>query len=105
MLKLENELKEIFESYFDIKNVKDIFVVLKVTKQQAKAGTIKHFTVNRRFIGNSNTDYLYKKEIEKITIPADTKNGTVIKINGKGNQIENGEYGNLYVKIKIFGRK
>lgn len=103
MLDLDNELKEIFESYFNTKNVKDIFVTLKLTKQQAKVGTIKHFTVNRRFIDNTNKDYFYKNEIEKITIPKNTKNGTLFQLKQKGNQCQNGEKGNLYIKVYIFG--
>ena len=53
MLNLDNELKEIIESYFDTKNVKDIFITIKLTKRQAKARTIKQFQVNRRYINNN----------------------------------------------------
>lgn len=105
MLNLDNELKEIIESYFDTKNVKDIFITTKLTKRQAKVGTIKQFQVNRRYINNTNEDYYYKTETEKIDIPKNTKNGTIFELKQKGNQCENGEKGNLYIKIKIFGEK
>lgn len=105
MLNLDNELKDIFEFYFDTKNVKDIFSTIKLTKRQAKIGTIKYFAVNRRFINNTNKDYYYKSEIEKIDIPKNTKNGTIFELKQKGNQCNNGEKGNLYIKIKIFGEK
>lgn len=105
MLNLDNELKEIIESYFDTKNVKDIFITIKLTKRQAKAGTIKQFQVNRRYINNTNKDYFYKNVIEKIDIPKNTKNGVIFELKQKGNQCKNGEMGNLYVKVHIFGEK
>ena len=48
---------------FDTKNVKDIFITIKLTKRQAKAGAIKQFQVNRRYINNTNEDYYYKKKL------------------------------------------
>ena len=53
----------------------------------------------------SNEDYYYKTETEKIDIPKNTKNGTIFELKQKGNQCKNGEMGNLYVKVHIFGEK
>ena len=95
-----NNLENIFNEYF---NQKDIYVTLKVTKNQTKTNVSMPVKISRKIINKDNS-YVIKNEIEMVTIPKNTIHNTVIKLNGKGNQCSK-EKGDLYVKIKIFGKK
>lgn len=97
-----NNLENIFNEYF---NQKDIYITLKLTREQAKSGISMPVKISKKIINNDN-NYVIKKEFETVTIPRNTKNNTIIKIHKKGNQNNNNkENGDLYVKIKIFGQK
>ena len=94
-----SNLEDILDKYF---NQKDIYITLKLTREQAKSGISMPVEISREIISKGNSNVI-KKEIEMITIPKNTKHNTVIKLNGKGNQCSK-EKGDLYVKIKIFGK-
>lgn len=97
-----NNLEDIFNEYF---NQKDIYVTLKVTKNQTKTNVSMPVKISRKIINKDNS-YVIKNEIEMVTIPQNTNHNIVLKLNGKGNQYSyNKENGDLYVKIKIFGQK
>ena len=93
-------IENILNEYF---NQKDIFTIVKLTKGQAKSGMSMPIEISRKIISKGNSNVI-KKEIEMVTIPKNTKHNTIIKLNGKGNQYSK-ENGDLYVKIKIFGKK
>ena len=97
-----NNLEDIFNQYF---NQKDIYVTLKVTKNQTKTNVSMPVKISRKIINKDNS-YVIKNEIEMVTIPQNTNHNIVLKLNGKGNQYSySKENGDLYVKIKIFGQK
>ena len=97
-----SNLEEVFNEYF---SQKDIYVTLKVTKEQAKIGVSMPVEINRKII-NKDKSYSIEKDIETVKIPKNSKNNTVIKIKNKGNKFSyNMETGDLYVEIKIFGIK
>lgn len=97
-----NILEDIFDKYF---NSKHIYVTLKLTKEQAKSGYSVPIEISRKIINKDNS-YVIKKTIETINVPKNTKNNTLIKLKGKGNQYSiSKESGDLYVEIKIFGTK
>lgn len=97
-----SNLEEVFNEYF---NRKDIYVTLKVTKEQAKRGISVPVEINRKIISENNNSTV-TKIVEIINIPKNTKNSTILKLNGKGNQDNTSkEKGDLYVEIKIFGTK
>lgn len=97
-----SNLEEVFNEYF---SQKDIYVTLKVTKEQAKIGVSMPVEINRKII-NKDKSHTIEKDIETVKIPKNSKNNTVIKIKNKGNKFSyNMETGDLYVEIKIFGIK
>lgn len=97
-----SNLEEVFNEYF---SQKDIYVTLKVTKEQAKIGVSIPIEINRKIISENNNSTV-TKIVEIIDIPKNTKNSTILKLEGKGNQDNTSkENGNLYVEIKIFGTK
>lgn len=97
-----NNLEDIFNEYF---NHKDIYVNLKITKEQAKFGSSMPIKISRKIINKDNS-YVIKKTVETINVPKNVKDNTVIKLTGKGNQYSTcKENGDLYVEIKIFGTK
>lgn len=94
-----SSLEEVFNEYF---SQKDIYTTLKVTKEQAKIGVSIPVKINRKIISKNNNS-IVTKIVEIIDIPKNTKNGTLFRLKQKGNQCKNGEKGNLYVKVYIFG--
>ncbi len=94
-------LEDIFDEYF---NQKDIYVTMKITKQQAKSGMFMPVEIKRKVI-SEDKGYIVEKTVETINIPKNVKHNTFIKLNGKGNYYSNEENGNLYVEIKVFGIK
>lgn len=97
-----SNLEDILDTHF---NQKDIYITLNLTRGQAKSGISMPVEISRKIISKGNSNVI-KKEIEMVTIPRNTKHNTVINLNGKGNQCSNSkENGDLYVKIKIFGKK
>jgi DnaJ-class molecular chaperone len=100
----ESEVKEIIDNCFNGANYKkDIVKEIGITKYESKNGTIKEIVINRA--SANETDFKFNEELEKVTIPKNTKNGTIIKLLEKGNQYKTNEpKGNLYIKIHIFGK-
>lgn len=100
----ENEVKEIIDNHFKDKFYnKDIIKEVGITRYEAKNGAIKEIVVNRA--SADKIDFKFNEEIEKINIPKNAKNDTVIKVLEKGNQYRiNEPRGNLYIKIHIFGK-
>lgn len=97
-----SNLEEVFNEYF---SQKDVYITLKVTKEQAKIGASIPVEINRKIISKNNNSTV-TKIVETINIPNNTKNNTLIKLEGKGNQDSTSkENGDLYVEIKIFGTK
>lgn len=94
-----SNLEKVFNEYF---NQKDIYVTLKITKVQAKTGISMPIEITQRIIGKDEKS-TFKKISEIINIPKNTKNDTVFELKQKGNQCKNGEKGNLYIRISIFG--
>lgn len=86
--------KEIQEQYF---TSNDIYVTIKVTKNQAKNGCKKQVSISRK------NNEQYSQVQETLEIPKNTKNNTILNLKGKGNQSRNKAKGNLYVRIHIFG--
>lgn len=90
----------------NVKYSKDAKEEIKITKAEAKNGTVKDIVVHRASPNIEEPgDFLFNKEIEKVIIPRNTKENAIIELKGKGNQYTTDEIrGNLYVKIHIFGK-
>lgn len=102
----ENQVKQLVEYYFKDNNYsKDIVKKIGITKEQAKNGTVIDVVVNRASPKVNSKEFIFNEELEKVTIPRNSKENTIIELKEKGNKYTTDESrGNLYVKIHIFGK-
>lgn len=102
----ENEVKETISNCLGNEYKKDIVKEISITKIQAKNGTTKEFIINRSSSKNNIDEFEFNEETEKVIIPKNTKNNTIIELKEKGNQYTKDDTrGNLYIKVKIIGNK
>ncbi len=115
----KNDLDDIFKNFFnEVKIDKDKIVSLGISKNDAKAGTIKKIKYStadicdmcngvKREIAckkchDTGSNFTEKEMI--LNIPPKIKNNDYIVFREKGNQIKSEQRrGNLYVKIHIYG--
>lgn len=96
-----SNIENILNEYF---NKKDIFTIVKLTKGQAKSGISMPIEISRKVTNKYNSNVI-KNSLEIIEVPKNTKHNALIKLKEKGNQCsDNTGNGDLYVKIKIFGK-
>lgn len=74
----------------------DVHIPLKIPSDEAKAGIIKHITMSVTKNGRK------EKETLKLKVPPNSKDGSKLRIKGKGKPGKNGgEPGDLFVDLKI----
>jgi curved DNA-binding protein len=96
----EFDLNDILGSFFGgrggygrIKKGADVSIDIEIDFKDSVFGISKEINVNYR---NSS-----KKDLVKIAIPAGIDNGEMMRVRGKGEPIEDGKPGDLYIKIHV----
>ncbi len=96
----EFDLNDILGSFFGgrggygrIKKGADVSIDIEIDFKESIFGVSKEINVNYR---NSS-----KKDLVKISIPAGIDNGEMIRVRGKGEPIQDGKPGDLYIKIHV----
>ncbi len=97
---VEFDLNDILGSFFGgrggfgrVRKGADVSVDIEIDFKDSIFGVSKEININYR---NSS-----KKESVKVAIPSGIDNGEMIRVRGKGESIENGKPGDLYVKIHV----
>ena len=92
-------LNDIFDMFFrgQQNRTRDIEMTLTIDFDEAVKGTTKEISL--RVSDNKNGGR--KQEEVKIKIPAGIDNGQAIKLEGKGEINQNGDRGDLYVRIQV----
>jgi DnaJ-class molecular chaperone len=100
----EFDLNDILGSFFGgrggfgrMKKGADVSMDIEIDFKDSIFGVSKEINVNYR---NSS-----KKESVKIAIPAGIDNGEMMRVRGKGEPIEGGKPGDLYIKIHVKSHK
>ncbi|HMP67151.1 MAG TPA: DnaJ C-terminal domain-containing protein [Candidatus Paceibacterota bacterium] len=96
---VEFDMGDIFSSFFGgrgysrVRKGPDVSVAVEISFKESIIGTKKQIKIDYK-----NSD---KKEILDVTIPSGIDNGEMMRVRGKGEPIDGGQPGDLYIKIYI----
>lgn len=101
------DLGEIFSEFFKNVNksykpsILDIEKICKITKEEAKEGSEKEVKIKKKYFDKKEKKLKAKKVVIKTRIPKGIKDGQALVLRGEGNEDENLNRGNLFIRIVV----